>query len=91
MKSGLKIIYNDKDYASYQLLNADKTENVWAYVERDSELDETLKKLIIYQSYVTKQKKNVRVTVRIAKTKLAAPLNKQVDLVEFLHSEWVKP
>ncbi|MGJ8678389.1 MAG: hypothetical protein ACSHX0_12800 [Akkermansiaceae bacterium] len=82
--------YNDQQHASYTLSSFDKVNTVWAYVDRGSELDEKLKSLLDYGSFVVSLKKDIRVTLKIARLEADA-LNSQVDIVELVHEDWVSP
>lgn len=82
--------YNDQDHAAYMILSPDKNEYLWAYVDRDSELDGELRKLLDHGSFVVDLKKDIRVTVRVRSGKKDA-LPSQLELMELVHPEWVKP
>ena len=82
--------YNDKDHASFMILSPDKSQSFWAYTDRDSELDKELRKLLDHGSFVVGLKKDIRVTVRVARGRKDA-LPSQLELMELVHEEWVKP
>lgn len=82
--------YNDKDHAAFMILSPDKSEYLWAYVDRDSALDLELRELLNHGRFVVDLKKNIRVTVRVRSGKKDA-LPSQLELVELVNPEWVTP
>jgi len=82
--------YNDKEHAAYMILSSDKEDYLWAYVNRGSELDEALRRLLDHGSFVVDLKKDIRVTLRVRAGKKDA-LPSQLELIELVHPEWVRP
>ena len=82
--------YNDTEHASFMILSPDKSRSFWGYVDRDSELDKQLKSLLDHGSFVVSLKKDIRVTLRVGRGKKDA-LPSQLELLELVHEEWVKP
>ena len=72
------------------ILSPDKSHSFWGYVDRDSELDKQLKSLLDHGSFVVSLKKDIRVTLRVGRGKKDA-LPSQLELLELVHEEWVKP
>ena len=82
--------YNDEDHAFYLLRFADESHTMWGYVEAGSELDLQLKGVLDHGSYIMPLKKNVRVTLKVAR-RSEDSLPKQIDIVALLHKEWITP
>lgn len=82
--------YNDREHSAYMLLSADKMHHMWAYAAKGSELDQRLRAVLDYGSFVVALKKDKRVTLRVrVNEEVALPL--QVELVDLVHEEWVSP
>ncbi|MDC0088011.1 hypothetical protein OAI07_00555 [Akkermansiaceae bacterium] len=82
--------YNDEEHAAYLLKSADEINNIWGYVKRGSDLDNKLKAVLDHGSFVVALKKNVRVTIKVARENKETQVS-QVDILELLHEEWVSP
>ena len=82
--------YNEQDHASFMILSPDKSQYLWGYVDRGSELDKELRRIIDHGRFVVDLKKDVRVTLRVqggGKDTLPS----QIELMELVHPEWVQP
>ncbi len=82
--------YNDEDYSAYMLTAPNGVGYMWAYTDRDSELDLELRRMLDHGRFVVDLKKNLRVTVRVVREKKDA-LPSQLKFVELVHPEWVTP
>ncbi|BDS05534.1 hypothetical protein NT6N_05740 [Oceaniferula spumae] len=82
--------YNDKEHSAFMILAPDKSRYLWAYADKDSELDLELRKLLDHGRFVVDLKKDIRVTVRVRSGKKDA-LPSQLELMELVHPEWVSP
>lgn len=82
--------YNEDEHAAYMILSPDEMQYFWTYVDRGSDLDTELRKLLDHGSFVVDLKKDVLVTLRLRRGKKdALPL--QLELMELIHPEWVTP
>ena len=80
-------VYPDEKYRCYTLHHDDPGEWIWAYAERNGEVDIGL---LSHMSRPDPLGRARKVTVRIAKQEEGSRAN-QVELVEFLFGGWVAP
>ncbi len=82
--------YNDEEHAAFMISSYDQEHYFWGYTKRDSALDIELRKLLDHGSFVVDLKKDIPVTLRVKKGQKDA-LPSQLELMEFVFPEWVKP
>ena len=80
--------YNDHDHSVYRLTDSNRLDQVWAYVERGSQLDEELKKLLDYGRFVVDLKKNQRVTLRVKRLSYKG-MPPQFEINSVVHKDWI--
>lgn len=82
--------YNDREHSAFKLTSPDKTTFIWGYAQRDSALDQELRRLLDHGRFVAELKKDRPVTLRISKPRQISS-SVQVELMELVHPEWVSP
>ena len=75
----------------YQVVSADKEDAVWVYTVADSDMDEEIKDLMSFGTFVIKKSiEEIRATVRLRKGDRTKRPN-EFELVEFVAKDWVQP
>ncbi len=82
--------YNETKHSAFMIKSPDRQTYLWAYVLRDSPLDQSLRRHLDHGRFVVDLKKDVPVTIRVKRSKKDA-LPFQLELVELVHSGWVTP
>ena len=80
--------YNDRDHSVYRLTDSNRLDQVWAYVERGSQLDEELKRLLDHGRFVVDLKRNQRVTLRIKRVRYKG-MPSQFEINSLVHKDWI--
>lgn len=80
-------VYPDERFRSYTIHHDDPGEWLWAYAERDSEVDQQILKHMMRRDGLDRHR---RVTLKIAKG-LEGSRHNQVQIREFVFGGWIEP